>query len=204
MPEWIKFPLVLAVVGLISAASLAGLYKVTLPRKEAMRFKQTENALYAVFPGAKKFDSVENAAPDLPVYYIAKDESGKTIGYAVEGEGQGYGGLISLMAGVDTSLKITGIKIYSQKETPGLGDKIVEVLSKKTWKTVLTGTTPDERRLKPYFQIQFENKNAPFKLKKDGGDIEAITGATISSQGVVNAVNAAVLKLQNTLAVKRP
>lgn len=199
MPEWIKFPVVLAVVGLVSASSLAGLYKLTLPQKEALKIQQTENALFAVMPGAREFDSVEDAAPDLPVYYVGKGEGGKTVGYAVEGEGQGYGGPISIMIGVDPSFKITGIKIFAQKETPGLGDKIVEVFSKKTWKTVLTGTSPDESNLKPYFQVQFENKNTPLKLKRDGGDIEAITGATISSQTVVNTVNLAVLKLQTVV-----
>lgn len=200
MPDWLKFPIVLAVIGLLSASSLAGLYKLTLPQKEALKVKQTEEALFAVVPGAREFDSIEEADPELPVYYVAKDENGKTTGYAVGGEGQGYGGPISIMVGVDPSFKITGIKIFAQKETPGLGDKIVEVLSKKTWKTVLTGTSPDESTLRPYFQVQFENKNVPLKLKRNGGEIEAITGATISSQAVVNAVNLAVLRLQDAVA----
>lgn len=199
MPDWVRFPLVLMVVGLISAASLAGLYKVTEPRVRANEVSEIQSALNIVLPDAKEFDKVKDAAPDLPLYYVAKDKEHKIIGYAVEGEAQGYSGPIGVMVGVDKSFKINRIKIYKQKETPGLGDKIIQVLSQKTWKTVLTGTSPDESKLRPYFQVQFDDQSVPVKLKNDGGTIEAITGATISSQAVVDAVNEAVSKLEMAL-----
>lgn len=199
MPDWVRFPLVLMVVGLISAASLAGLYKFTAPVVKANEVGEIQNALNAVLPDAEEFDSVKDAAPDLPIYYVAKGEEDEVVGYAVEGEAQGYGGPIGVMIGVDKSFKINRIKIYKQKETPGLGDKIIQIISQKTWKTVLTGTSPDESALRPYFQVQFDDQNAPVKLKKDGGTIEAITGATISSQAVVDAVNTAIIKLRGAL-----
>ena len=199
MPEWIKFPVVLTIVGLISAASLSGLYSLTLPKKKALEAEQTEKALFTVIPQAKEFDSVEDAAPDLPLYYVAKGEGQEVVGYAVEGEAEGYAGPIGVVVGVNKEMKIIGIKVYKQKETPGLGDKIVEVFSQKTWRTVITGTSPDESKLRPYFQEQFDQREIPVRLKRNGGDIEAITGATISSAAVVDAVNSAVSRLAAAL-----
>ncbi len=196
MPDWIKFPLVLTAIGLVSAIALSGLYTSTLSQKEIIKSEQMKKSLSEVLPLAKEFELVEKKREGLSSYYVAKDETGKIMGYAIKGQAEGYGGPIELVVGVDKLFVISGIKIFSQKETPGLGDKIVEVFSKKTWKTVLTGTSPDEGKARPYFQSQFENKKVPLALKKDGGDIEAITGATISSQAVVNAVNTAVLKLR--------
>lgn len=81
----------------------------------------------------------------------------------------GYSGNISIMIGVDTGGTIIGLEILSHTETPGLGDKI----------------TRDE------FKGQFKGKALPgvdWRVKKDGGDFDQITGATISPRAVVKAV----------------
>ncbi|MFH1874496.1 MAG: RnfABCDGE type electron transport complex subunit G [Pseudomonadota bacterium] len=199
MPNWLKFPLVLTIVGCLSAVSLAGLYSLTAPVKKALAQKETEQALKWVLPEAKEFIPIKDASSNLPIYYQAKNEAGKIIGYAVQGEAMGYAAPIIMMVGVDKEFKILGTKVLDQKETPGLGDKISEVLSKKTWKTVVSGTSPDERNLRPYFQIQFQGKQPPVALKQHGGDIEAITGATISSKAVVDAINLAIKNLREVL-----
>jgi len=203
MPNWIKFPLVLAIVGCISAASLAGLYSLTSPVKKALAQKETQKALTWVLPAADEFTPVKTSLPDLPLYYLAKDKYGQILGYAVEDQAPGYAAPIRMMVGVDTEFSIIGTKILEQKETPGLGDKIKEVISNKTWGTVVSGTSPDESELRPYFQTQFIGKKPPVKLKQNGGGIEAITGATVSSQAVVDAVNSAVAKLQKALTAKK-
>ena len=195
MPNWIRFPLVLAIIGIISAASLAGLYKVTDKKKRAIENEEKKQALSWVIPGAQDFVEV-NAKHK---YYEAKNELGEVVGYAIEASAEGYAGPVSVITGVDTSFKVIGTKVLSHNETPGLGDKVEQVNSKKTWGTVITGTSPDESKLRPYFQVQFIDKEPPLKLKRNGGTVEAITGATISSRAVVNAVNMGVAELRSEL-----
>lgn len=204
MPDWIKFPLVLTVVACISAASLAGLYKLTEPVKAALASKETKTALKDILPNTSEFEEKSDGAnSEEPAYFIAKDEKGNVIGYAAQGISNGYAGPVKVMVGVDTEFKIIGTKVLEQSETPGLGDKIIEKRSKKTWGTVVRGENPDESGLKPYFQEQFEGKTVPVKLKRDGGEIEAITGATISSKAFIQAVNSAVESLKKSTSYSR-
>lgn len=105
-------------------------------------------------------------------FFVAR-QNGAFAGAAVETSSlKGYGGLIKLMVGINPDNSLRRFKILQQQETPGLGTKIAE----------------------PAFQNQFANR--PFvpdtwRLKKDGGNIEAITGATISSRAVTDALRAA-------------
>ncbi len=81
----------------------------------------------------------------------------------------GYSGNIFIMVGVDAGGTVTGIEILSHAETPGLGDKIEE----------------------GWFKEQFKQKNldnADWRVKKDGGEFDQITGATISPRAIVGAV----------------
>lgn len=199
MPDWLKFPLVLFIVSFVSAASLAGLYSVTLPKKVAMQKRIVEDALKVVMPDADSFDlkgcSVDGENFE---YRIAmKDE--QVIGYVASGHATGYSSVLEVMVGVDKDFVIQGVKVLYQKETPGLGDKVEEILSKKTWSTIIAGTSPDEPGLRPWFQVQFGGKKFPVEVDKDGGQIEAITGATISSRAVCTAVNEAVEKIRNCM-----
>ncbi|MBT3182420.1 MAG: RnfABCDGE type electron transport complex subunit G [Deltaproteobacteria bacterium] len=199
MPDWIKFPLTLLVVTLISAASLAALYSVTLPKKKAMQKKIEQEALKVVMPEADSFEiKIADLDGEKFQYRIAK-KGGREIGYVAQGHATGYSSILQVMVGVDKKFVVQGIKVLYQKETPGLGDKVEEILSKKTWGTIFAGTSPDETGLRPWFQVQFDNKKVPVKVNKDGGDIDAITGATISSRAVCNAVNEAVSGIQKAL-----
>ncbi|MBU4484463.1 RnfABCDGE type electron transport complex subunit G [bacterium] len=194
MPNYIKFPLVLIIIAVISAAALTALYSVTKVKKEAMALETQGQALAVVLPQAKTF---EQKLKDGFEYHLGKDEKGAVVGYAAVGKAAGYSSVLDVMVGVDTKFQIQAIKVLSQKETPGLGDKVNEILSKKTWGTVIAGTSPDESNLRPWFQIQFDGKLAPIKVDKDGGDVESITGATISSRAVCAAVNQAIEKIKN-------
>lgn len=200
MPEWIKFPLVLLVVTLVSAASLAGLNYATTPAKQRIQDEITQRALKVVMPQAVDFEKVDISVNGEPFSYrLAKDASGELVGYVTEGAADGYSSKLKVMVGMTPELEIKAIKVVFQKETPGLGDKIEEVLSKKTWWTVITRTSPDESDLRPWFQTQFDGSKPPVKLTKQGGTIEAITGATISSKAICEAVNDAMEKLQKVI-----
>ena len=199
LPDWLKFPLVLLIVAVISAASLAGLWALTSKTRMAIAAKDTEAALKILFPDADSFEVKETTVGGHPFTYRIAKGGGATMGYIAEGQAMGYSSNLKVMAGVKKDFTIQGIKVLYQKETPGLGDKVDEILSKKTWGTIITGTSPDEKDPRPWFQVQFDGKKTPVKVGKDGGKIEAITGATISSRAVCNAVNEAVEKLKKAV-----
>lgn len=91
----------------------------------------------------------------------------------------GYSGNIELVIGVDTQLTVLGVRVLEHKETPGLGDKIE--LSVSNWITRFTGKRFNADTL------------APWQVKKDGGEFDQFTGATITPRAVVGAVKNALL-----------
>ncbi len=199
LPDLFKFPLVLLVVAVISATSLAGLWALTQTSRDEMAKKGVEAALEVVFPGVQDFEVRETKVDGQPFTYRVAVKDGAVAGYVAEGAASGYSSTLKVMVGVDKNFTIKGIKVLYQKETPGLGDKVNEILSKKTWGTIVSGTSPDEKGLRPWFQVQFDGKRTPVKVNKDGGRIESITGATISSRAVCNAVNQAVERLKKAV-----
>jgi electron transport complex protein RnfG len=112
----------------------------------------------------------------LDIYPAKKDNT--IVGYAINtNTKKGFSGNISLMAGFKPDGTIINITVLEQKETPGLGNKMAE----------------------PPFKNQFNDKNpAQYKLKvkKDGGPVDAITAATISSRAFCDAVQRAYNALQ--------
>lgn len=199
MPNWLKFPIVLIIVALISAVSLTYLNKATEPAREKLAKDTKESALKIVLPDATEFKNKSTDLDEKPFEYLEGYKDGQLIGYVAEGRAAGYSSILEVMVGIDKGFKIVAIKVLSQKETPGLGDKVKEVLSKKTIVGLIEGKKYDEAGLRPWFQVQFDAKTVPVKVKKDGGDIEAITGATISSRAVCDAVNKAVEDIKKAL-----
>ena len=112
----------------------------------------------------------------LDIYPAKKDSV--LVGYAVNtNTKKGFSGNISLMAGFKPDGTIVNITVLEQKETPGLGTKMTE----------------------PLFKDQFTDKNPSsftLKVKKDGGQIDAITAATISSRAFCDAIQRAYITLQ--------
>ncbi len=175
---FLSMVLTLLLVTLIASAALAYVYKITKGPIEQSLLKKKLDAIGQVVPG---FTNDPNAdmykvmaydnTDSLEVYPAKKD--GKLIGYAVKTfTNKGFGGLVELMVGFSPDLVIQNIAVLSHSETPGLGSKM---------------TTPK-------FKDQFNGKNPKdFKLvvKKDGGDVDAITAATISSRAFCDAVDRA-------------
>lgn len=186
-------------MAVVSAAALSGLYLITKPAKEAMAARETEAALGVVFPDASDFEVKQAKIDGRPFEYRLAKRDGEVIGYVAVGRASGYSSQLRVMVGVDRSMDVQGIKILYQNETPGLGTKVDEIKSRKTWWTVLTGTSPDESKLRPWFQVQFDGKKAPVRVDKDGGTIESITGATISSRAVCTAVDQAIQDIKKAV-----
>jgi electron transport complex protein RnfG len=166
----------LTVIAGVCAAVLAYVNELTKEPIAQMLVKKTVEAAKAVLPeGATAVDIAQFA--DGEEYFIGKDDAGNVLGYAVKGSDPGgYGGDVVLMVGfrADRSTVVC-YKTLAAAETPGLGMKL---------------NTPE-------FSDQFRGKNgAALQVKKDGGEIDAITSATITSRAVCGAIAKAAAKLK--------
>ncbi|MEO0009824.1 MAG: FMN-binding protein [candidate division WOR-3 bacterium] len=168
----------LLITCLISAFALSQIYNLTLPRIEYQRNVAGLKAAFgAVMPEADRF---EPATPDSSIWLAFKGET--RIGSIIKAAKQGYGGPVPVTAGTDLQGRIVAIRVASAaeglKETPGLGLKATE----------------------PEFRNQFQGKTAAeIRLTKDGGTIQAITGATITSRAVADGLHEALVKYRTIL-----
>lgn len=178
-------------------ASLAGIQLTLSPKIEANKLNETLEKVPELILGAEAAQALttENRQMDINRQYIeagnkiysvfqAKTD-GKTDGWVVKASGQGYADRIELLVGVDAKAEtITGLFVLDQKETPGLGNKIME----------------------PAWRSQFNNKPTlqqmtAVKTKASAAnEINAITGATISSKAVCDIVNQTMNNLRQPLA----
>jgi len=169
-------------ISLISSACLGFVYELTKKPIELSNLNKKLAAIKEVVPEFTNNPNDEmyrlptSDGDSLEIYPAKKDNV--LVGYAVNTYTKnGFSGNISMMAGFKPDGTIINITILEQKETPGLGTKMVE----------------------PQFRDQFINKNpAEFvlKVKKDGGPVDAITAATISSRAFCDAVQRAYNTLQ--------
>lgn len=161
----VSFVLRLSILCVIASAALAWVYLQTKPRIEAEKLRRLTLARKEILPLATEF--VEKPLDQKENYALGLNEEKKTVGKILKKTKRGYGGPIEVLIALDSENKVSGVKILSQFETPGLGTKIKE----KNFLVQFLGRTIDE-----------------LKLKKDKGKIEGVTGATISSRAVLDAV----------------
>ncbi|MFC1637550.1 RnfABCDGE type electron transport complex subunit G [Candidatus Margulisiibacteriota bacterium] len=171
MNKLARMIIVLTVIGLISGGILALVYQWSLPKIEANRIRETDAAIFKVLPATKSYQQVVS---DELTYYKCFDKKKGLLGYAILCKGNGYQGEIKLMVGVKADLSKF---ILEQLETPGLGAKIAEA-----------GFQAQFKGLAAQSPIEYVKANAD----KKNNEIQAITGATISSRAVVNIINKTV------------
>lgn len=159
----------LAMASLVSGLVIAAVYYVTAPvaAQKAEQMKQKSmKALIAAADSFAELDGYEGV--------FAAQQDGRTIGYIVPSETKGYGGRIKMLVAVTADKKVIDFKILEHNETPGLGDNAQ----------------------KPAFRRQFAGKGSEsLVVTKDPADtenIQAMTGATISSRAVAQGVAQAV------------
>ncbi|MDR1886806.1 MAG: RnfABCDGE type electron transport complex subunit G [Prevotellaceae bacterium] len=167
--------LTLLTITFVSSAVLAGVYELTKDSIEAVRIQKINRGISDVLP---PFDN--NPSDDVYKKYVDGDtvyvypatKDGNSAGAAVQTfTNNGYGGKFVLLVGFLADGTINSINVISHSETPGLGDKI--------------------NPKKSGFSLQFQGKNPEtYKLavRKEGGDVEAITASTISSKAFCDAV----------------
>lgn len=179
MRELFKLTVVLTIICSLAATALALVYTIT---KEPIAYQQRLKKLKAIKAVQPDYDNepdqdfvditaaMSAGANEVPTrFYITKKGADPT-GVVFVVTGVGYGGTIDLMLGLTLEGTITGIQVLKHSETPGLGAKITE-----------------EKFLK-----QFPSKNiqnTKWSMKKSGGDIDQISGATISPTAVVTAIH---------------
>jgi RnfABCDGE-type electron transport complex G subunit len=188
----------LAAIAAAASFGLSAVYNATHGITE--EYKRQEEALARVEalgcnPDAHfvwtQTDSIVDGRPFGYYTAYAGADSDSIVGYSFMAYGKGYSSTIETIVGVDRGGTICGIKITSQKETPGLGAKVEEVASQNTLWAVMTGHAVDETGSRPWFQIQFNGMaGSDLHVVKSATQegILAITGATISSDAVTNSI----------------
>lgn len=179
MPHFIRVAGVLMGIGFFSAFFLSLMADYAYPLIEKNREARLRKSIYTVLPETKTYHLVNN---ENNIYKgLNKDSIG--TGYAFVAEGGGYQGIIKIMIGIDIlKKKISGLKILENVETPGLGSKI----SSDKFQNQFIGKLLN----KPIEYILNKNPQAPF-------EIQAITGATISTRAVVNIVNKRIQEVKS-------
>ncbi len=164
--------LVLTIISLIAAGVLGSVYQVTEEPIAKAKAEKQQNAIKQVLGD---FDRLEEEVVDgITLYkgYIADE----FVGAAVEASSNGFSGEVKIMVGFDKDGNILDYAVLQQAETPGLGTKMVDWFKTDKGNQNIKGKNPGKKEL---------------KVSKDGGDVDAITAATISSRAFLGAVNKA-------------
>lgn len=164
--------LVLFTITLLSSAAVGGVYLITKEPIAQAKEAAVNNALKQVLP---EFEATTKQTIEVNALLIVAHTAtvaDKAVGYAIESISKnGFGGAIRLMVGFDTEGNIVNINVLEQKETPGLGTKMTD--EGNALHSSLVGKNAGKVNL---------------TVKKDGGDVDALTAATISSRAYAEAV----------------
>ena len=197
MNKIVKNTLILTAITVVSGLLLGIVYNVTKEPIAQAQENTKQEAYMAVLTDASSFETVdfdaesalsllsENGYTSDTITEVAegKDDSGETIGYVISVQSsEAYDGTLDLSVGIGSDGTVKGVEMLSISETAGLGMKADEA----------------------EFKDQYKDKNVEsFSVTKTGEDgdnmIDAISGATITSNAVTNAVNSALVYYQNEL-----
>jgi len=187
-PSSMRLVMTLAIAGLISGIAIIGIYESTLPTITANKARELREAVFKVLPGVSQMQAlvyrngelvaVDEPGKDEPVIYGGYDESREFLGYAVPAAGPGFQDTIAILYGYEPREKlVVGMEVLESRETPGLGDKIYK----------------DAVWVGGFSALSVEPEIVAVKkgTKSNPNEIDAITGATISSKAVVRIINEA-------------
>ena len=163
---------ILFAICVIVAAALAGTNLLTKDQIALRSQEKAEESRRIVLPAAEEFQEEDG--------YYAGLAGGEAVGYVFETEASGYGGAVSVMTGIDSEGSVTGVVILAHEETPGLG-----------------ANAEKEDFLQQYQQPAPDGGFEVIKYQTpQEGQVEAITGATITTRAVTDAVNQAIAQYQ--------
>jgi H+/Na+-translocating ferredoxin:NAD+ oxidoreductase subunit G len=202
-PSSMKLILALGIAGLFSGIILVGTYVYTAPIIKANKEAAMQKAIFKVLPGCTSYtililkdgkliekvaeaDNKKEVDKDELLIYAGYNENKALIGFAIPGSEPGFQDIIGAIFGYDGARKvIIGFEVLESKETPGLGDKIFKDAEFQTNFTALV-VAPEI--------ISVKNGQ-----KQNPNEVEAITGATISSKAVVRLLNKTMAIWQVTI-----
>lgn len=180
MKDILKLGVTLFVICAVAALVLGITNNITSPVIEERNIQASNKSRQIVLSDAEEFKQLEGINSDIVVEVYEGLKGGDVIGYTIKTSPKGYGGAVEVMVGISTDGKITGVDIGNHSETPGLGSKASE----------------------PAFKDQYLDKGVANSLLvvkgsvNNDNEIYAISGATITSNGVTSGVNAA-MKIYN-------
>ena len=167
--------LVLFCITLVSSACVGLVNMITIGPIAKAKEAAVKEALAQVLPEFDSTEKSEHTADELLIVAHKATKNGEIVGYAIESATKnGFSGMIKMMVGFDTKGTILNVNVLEQNETPGLGANMT-----KEGNTLLESV---------------KGKSAPqfnFKVRKDGGEVDALTAATISSRAYTEAVERA-------------
>lgn len=159
MKEMVRYGFTLALICTMASASLALVNSLTKPKIIAQEAKEEEASLFELLPEASRFDPIKSG--NEIAYYKGYDKDSRFVGAVFKASQKGYSSVIQTMAAMAKDGKVLTIKVVSQNETPGLGARVNE----------------------PDFALRFAGRDVEGLIQ-----VQAITGATISSKAVIDSV----------------
>ena len=180
-------------ITLIASAGVGVVNMITLePIAQAELAAKTE-ALNGVLPAFDETLSDELTIDDMIVTVHTASLDGMTVGYAVEAiSNQGFGGPVSLMVGFTPAGEVINVNVLKQTETPGLGTKMAD--EGNSLINSIKGQQLEQKKL----------VGGKLAVTKDGGDVDALTAATISSRAYVDAINRAWMAFKSVSTGEMP
>ncbi len=172
---------------LVAGSALALVSLKSGPMIERNMLAAEESARVKVLPGMIGGFEVVDGDDGFRYWRGFRDAEKTEIGgYVFVARGKGYSSVIESMVGVDITGKVTGADVLFQQETPGLGDRVNEIRHGES---------------EPWFPRQFNGLPAgtPIGVDKDGGTIDSIAGATISSRAMTNSIHRGLVQLKDNV-----
>ncbi len=200
-PSLIKLILTLSIAGLLSGVAIVGIYEITLPTITAYKAKMLRESVFKVLPGVRKIEKLRyhegrleastSEENDDQMIYAGYDNEDRLIGYAITAEGAGFQDNIRILYGyLPDKRLIVGMAVLESRETPGLGDKIYKDADfQENFKQLAVEPTIS--------LVKKGSKSAP-------NQVDAISGATISSKAIVKILNKANEKWVARLSSVKP
>ncbi len=184
---------VLFSITLIASAGVGAVNMITVEPIAAAKAAATQQALSEVLPAFERTSIDELEVDGLPIRVYTASNGEALAGYAVETmTKQGFNGVVKLMVGFLPDGTVTNVNVLEQSETPGLGTKMTE--EGNPLLASIRNRKLEEKKL----------VGGKLAVTKDGGDVDALTAATISSRASVAAINRAWMAMTSVKEGTRP
>lgn len=176
-------------ITLISSAGVGVVNMITVEPIAAAKQAATTAALTEVLPAFDETTTEELTIDEMPIVVYTATKGGAVAGYAVQTmTKQGFSGVVRLMVGFTPEGEVVNVNVLEQSETPGLGTKMTEE-GNPLLKSIQGQRLEDKQLV-----------DGRLAVRKDGGDVDALTAATISSRAYVDAINRAWMAYKSVAA----